>query len=208
MKNKNFNIYKDSDLIVQISNYCDKDCDRCYIKDLFSSSYLPIQVLNQEKYLNKISSIKSGVISLRGGEPTMVNNWFEKFVLPAIQMDLCVIIDTDGYFIGRNNYKDILLKLSHKKIFIRVSFDKSHYMISNDFKKMAVFANDAINHGIQFNFYSLGMKRSEILKFLNGTELEKYRSFFYTLRYYKNISRVKLKGEYLRVDGKIFNKIL
>lgn len=204
---KNFDIYKETDLIVQVNSFCDKNCEGCYFKELLSSVQ-PQLLLNQEKYLNKISLMKSGIISLRGGEPTMVKGWFEKFVFPAIQMNLTVIIETDGYFIGRNNYNDILSKLSHDKIFIRVSFDKNHYVASGDFKKMAVFTDDAVNHNIQLSFHSLGMSESEISEFLLGTDLEKYREFFYPLRYYKKISRVKLKGEYLRVDGQIFNKIV
>jgi organic radical activating enzyme len=194
------NIYESAQLIVQVNEFCGKKiedkCADCY------HHYFGKKILSTEKYLSTINTLSpDDLIVLRGGEPTMVKDWFEKFVQPAIERKLWVIIETDGYFIDQNNYSDILLKLVHKNIFIRISFDERHRPTQVDFHKMASFAKVAIEKNIQFGFYSLGMNKDQISQFIIGTDLDEYENYFLPLTLHERIQDVKLFGVYLNVDG-------
>jgi organic radical activating enzyme len=196
-------IYQEADLIVQVTGKCNKKCATCY--DLLG---ILKGELVQETYLHSINDLKKGaIIVLRGGEPTIVVNWFEKFVAPAINKGLRVIIETNGYFISENDYSQILSKLTCKNIFVRISFDKSHTPNKTDFSKMAFFAKEATKLHINFAFYSLGINKEEIINFIQRTELELYVEKFHSLIYYREIYKVPLKGKYLRADGKMFLNI-
>lgn len=197
-------IYQEANLIVQVTGKCNKKCATCY--DLLG---ILKGELAQETYLLSIDKLRKGdLVVLRGGEPTIVANWFEKFVGPAINKGLRVIIETNGYFISENDYSQILSKLAYKNIFVRISFDKSHIPNKSDFSKMALFAKEATKFHINFAFYSLGMNKKQIINFTQGTELEMYLEKFHPLEFYQDISKVQIKGKYLRVDGTLLNKIL
>jgi len=198
-------IYKSAEFIIQVSGFCNKKCEGCYLKNFFP------EILDKSIYLFHISSLFPGdLISIRGGELTLVVGWFDRFVQPAIDKGLKVIIETNGYFIGRSNYYEILPRLAHDNIFLRISFDKEHAPNSNkeEFFKMSLFAQDAQKIGIKFGFYSLGMNDDQILEFIENTALESYLEFFHPLTKYDDISQIKLKGRYLRADGKIFDNIV
>jgi hypothetical protein len=72
---------------------------------------------------------------------------------------------------------------------------------------MCSFANEATSRNINFGFYSLNMNMNQIKKFIYGTELEPYQKKFHSLIYHPDFSKIKIKGKYLRVDGKIFDFI-
>lgn len=204
---ENINVYENADLIVQVNGFCGRKkkdkCKGCYIKS-FSK-----KVLNVERYLFVINTLKQGdLIVLRGGEPTLVKDWFEKFVSPALYMGMRVIIESNGSFIQKDNYYNILQKLIHPNLFVRISFDSSHNPTKKDFDKMVLFANDAKGVGINFAFYSLDMNKEQISWFIKGTGLDSFSNYFHPLLYYKDISLVKLKGKYLSVDGKLPEKII
>ncbi len=213
MKNEkrleNIDIYKDADLIVQTSNRCNSSCPGCYLKEIDIETKLDLGIY--EHHLAKLKA--NDIVAIRGGEPTMIKGWFGKFVQPALDKNLKIIIESNGYFIGRDNYEKVLLKIMNPDVFVRISFDKIHLFkkteeeIFNLFLKMAFFAKDAIFFRIQFGFYSLGMNKTQIDNYINGTIMSQYNNYFYTLEYYPDISQVKLKGKYLNSNGFCSNRI-
>jgi len=150
---------------------------------------------------------------LRGGEPTIEKLWFEKYVNPALEKNLHVILESNGYFIGKEDYEDLWEKLEGKDIEIRISFDEIHLAQisknkqSSEFYKMAKFANDAIEKRIKFGFFCLAMDKKQIKKFINNTPLENYDRYFHSLVYYNYIQEIELKGEYIDVKGIAHKKI-
>ncbi len=208
---ENADIYQEATLIVETTNRCDRKCFFCYKKQL---GKIKSQDLDQSVYFKSLKGLKkNSLVVLRGGEPTMVINWFDKFVEPALSSGLRIILESDGFFIRRKNYTKMIKKLSYSNLFIRISFDEMHLRgldkekIEVGFKKMALFAQDAIQNKINFGFYALGMSSTKILNFTKNTELEPYFKYFHTIIWRNNISRVKLKGKYLRVDGVLSENI-
>lgn len=202
----NMDVYKNADLIVQTTNKCSKGCEDCYVASLGLKNEL-----NDEQYVDQISSLKEGdMIALRGGEITTVKNWFERFIIPALDKKLKIILETNGYFIGTAEYNEILKKIANENIFTRVSFDLVHLKNGKEeleFNHMATFAKDAENNKMNFGFYSLGMDVNQIKDFINGTPLEPYFEKFHPLVKYKKISEITLKGKYLKADGNLSDKI-
>lgn len=203
---RKIDVYQSAKLIIQVNEYCGKKiedkCVGCFLQSFGK------KVLSLKKYLSTINTLSpDDLIVLRGGEPTMVKGWFEKFVQPALNIKLKVIIETGGFFINKKNYSDILFKLVHKNIFIRISFDEKHLPTQADFYKMASFAEIATEKNIQFGFYSLGMDIDQISQFITGTVLEEYENFFQPLTFHENIFDVKLSGLYLNVDGDLLKQI-
>ncbi len=202
-------IYDKASLIVQTTNKCTKNCPGCYLTESLKNKK---EELDQERYRECISKLKEGsLITLRGGEITMIRDWFEKFVVPALDKNLKIIIESNGYFIEKQDYQDILKKINDNKISIRISFDQEHIRnskdITSEFKKMARFAEDAKNTGINFGFYSLGMDGTQIQNFVKGTLLEPYIDKFHSLTFYPKISSVKIKGQYLKSNGNLSDDI-
>ncbi|HAQ02648.1 hypothetical protein A2467_00545 [Candidatus Nomurabacteria bacterium RIFOXYC2_FULL_36_8] len=202
MKNlAEIDVYKTADLIVETTFFCNLDCGNCPFHGVQRK-------LNLDIYLNNLYELVAGeIVVLRGGEITTINNWFESFVVPAINKELLIIIETNGYFIGRDNYYELLTKLSHVNVFIRIGFDISHGPTAEDFSKMAFFAKDAIESGVRFGFYSVNMSKNQIKNFLYKTKLEPFLNYFHSLREYIDFSRVKLKGKYLKSDGQLISCI-
>lgn len=202
----NIDVYKNADLIIQTTNKCSKGCDGCIVADLG-----PKIELDTEKYLESIGNLKeNNLIALRGGEITLIDDWFEKFIVSALNKKLKIILESNGYFIGTEKYNEILKKIANDQIFIRISFDLMHLKKGNadlEFNKMATFAKDAENNKINFGFYSCGMNENEIKNFTNGTVLEPYLNKFHSLIKYSNASEVKLKGKYLNAKGDISDKM-
>jgi len=177
-------IYKDADLIVETTTVCNKSCDYCP----FSGNNQIKKILDFNIYINKIKKLKNrSIVAIRGGEPTIINGWFNKFVQPALDLDLQIIIETNGYFIGKDDYLEVLSNLAHKDIFMRVSFDRQHIngfnekQMDTEFFKMAFFAEDALSLGINFGFYCVGMTENDISLFIKGTKLEPYLRLFHFL---------------------------
>jgi hypothetical protein len=202
MKNlAEIDVYKDADLIVETTFFCNLDCVNCPFHGRQRQ-------LNLSVYLNNLNKLTTGnIVVLRGGEITTINNWFEEFVTPAINKELLVIIETNGYFIGKDNYYELLTKLSHVNIFMRIGFDISHNPTAKDFNRMLFFAKDAIESGVKFGFYSVNMGNKQIKNFLYKTKLEPFLNYFHSLREYIDFSRVKLKGKYLKSDGQLLDRI-
>lgn len=199
MKNKleKIDVYKNADLIVETTFFCNLDCCNCPFHGIQRQ-------LNLSTYLNHLNELVAGeIVVLRGGEITTINNWFEKFVIPALNKDLLIIIETNGYFIGKDNYYELLTKISHLDIFMRIGFDLSHCPTTEDFNKMAGFAKDAIKYSIKFGFYSVNMKKNQINNFIHDTELEPFQRYFHSLIEYTDFTRVKIKGKYLKSDGSL-----
>lgn len=200
-------IYKNADLIVQTTEMCSKNCPDCYLL----KNNIAKNNLSDEKYESCISDLKTGqTVALRGGEITMIKNWFDRFVVPALNNKLKIILETNGYFIGTEEYDDILNKIARDEIFTRISFDPMHLNVNdqnNEFEKMALFAKDAEENKINFGFYSLDLNKKQIIDFIENTPLEPYVEKFHSLVKYGNISDVSIKGKYLQADGKLVNRI-
>ncbi|MFH1697079.1 MAG: radical SAM protein [Candidatus Diapherotrites archaeon] len=199
-------IYETAVAIFQVNNYCDKACLACYVTPARKMELGPVV------FLRNIEALKKGdLISIRGGEPTLCKNWFARYVEPALLKDMRVVLETNGYFIGRDDYENTLAKLAHKNISVRISFDSQHTGWLNEtarkkeFEKMARFAQDARRAGIKFGFYALGMGKKQIEKFIDGTPLEKYAKKFRSLTLYSDVSCVKLRGKYITADGRVHN---
>ena len=204
-------VYEKASLIVQTTSSCSKSCPECYLKE---NPEIKKEELNQERYEESISKLNEGdTIALRGGEITTIRDWFEKFVAPALNKGLKIIIETNGYFIGKEDYQSILEKINDERISVRISFDPEHLKdlkeenVSSEFEKMAIFAEDAESAGINFGFYSLGMNSEQIQKFVRGTPLEHYINKFHPLAFYPQISAVEIKGKYLKSNGNISDRI-
>jgi MoaA/NifB/PqqE/SkfB family radical SAM enzyme len=204
-------IYQNADLIVQTTDKCNKGCPGCY---LANNSLLKNNDLSFEKYNDCISQLSEDkIIALRGGEMTIMKDWFEKFVTPALNKKLRIILETNGYFMGTKEYQDVLEKISNPQIFTRISFDSMHLNgldqdgIKSEFKKMSSFAADAENRKINFGFYSLGMDKNQIADFIKGTSLEAYSNKFHPLVEYDDISAVHIKGKYLKANGDLSDRI-
>jgi pyruvate-formate lyase-activating enzyme len=219
----NLDVYKDADLIVETTKFCNKKCEGCYNCSLTNLCNKEIKIDEKIKnsYSNEISKLKEGdVVALRGGEPTLIENWFEEFIVPALGKKLKVILETNGFFIERQQYQKILqnIKKDNLSIFIRISLDEKH--LSNitletrneELKKMTHFAEDAEKDGINFGFYSMGtsknqMNEEKIKSFVKETSLEQFINKFHSLVFYPKISDVNIKGKYLKTNGEVSNKI-
>lgn len=203
----NMDVYNSADLIVQTTDSCNKNCPDCYL----TKNNIIKNNLSDIKYKDSISDLKEGqIIALRGGETTMIKDWFKKFITPALDKKLKVILETNGYFIGKEGYKDILNEIARDDIFIRISFDPMHVMADDkdeEFKKMALFAKDAEENKINYGFYSLNLNQEQIMNFIKNTPLEPYIEKFRPLIKYNNISEVKISGKYLKANGEIFDRI-
>jgi len=201
-------VYEKADLIVQTTNRCSKRCKACYLAE---NSETEKEELSQEIYEDCISKLQEGdLVALRGGEITTIKDWFEKFVAPALNKGLKVMLETNGYFIGTKEYENILKNLCDDRISVRISFDKEHLNEKDslsEFEKMAKFANDAKNNGIKFGFYALGMDRNQIQDFVKETPLESYSNEFHSLTFYPKISELAIKGKYLKSDGQLSDRI-
>lgn len=204
-------VYEKASLIVQTTSKCNKSCPECYLSE---NTEIIKEELSLNIYKESISNLNEGdTIALRGGEITTIQNWFEKFVAPALNRGLKVIIETNGYFIGTKDYQSILEKLNDERISVRISFDSEHLKnvkkenIASEFEKMAHFAENAESAGINFGFYSLGMDKAQIQNFIQGTSLEPYINKFHSLAFYPEISAVEIKGKYLKSDGNISDRI-
>ncbi|MFA5793275.1 MAG: radical SAM protein [Candidatus Gracilibacteria bacterium] len=202
------NIYQNADLIVQTTKGCTMDCKGCYLAKPGKSTEL-----DTETYRAEIAKLQKGnVVALRGGEITKINNWFAKFVAPAIKMGLMVVIESNGHFIEANNYNEVLEGMKNPAIDVNISCDKIHLGNKNpaqkeeEFAKMARFASDATERGINFGFYAL-MSTEEIPDFVEGTALAEYLGKFHALPFYADISQVSLHGKYLNCEGRISDKI-
>jgi organic radical activating enzyme len=200
-------VYQNADLIVQTTDKCNKNCPGCYL----AQNNVIKNNLSENDYLNSINKLKAGqIVALRGGETTMIKNWFEQFVIPALDNKLKVILETNGYFIGTNDYKDVLDKIAKENIFTRISFDPMH-IIANDkdreFEKMSLFAKDAEENKINFGFYSLDLDKEQIMDFIKNTPLESYINRFHSLIKYDDISELKIKGKYLKANGEVLDRI-
>ena len=211
MKNlKNINVYESANLIVQTTTDCTNECPDCFFSQM---ERVKIE-LDQVIYNSCLSTLRKGnLVSLRGGEITKIDNWVEKFINPAIARGLKIIVETNGYFIGGLNYTEILNKISHRNIFVRVSFDKMHIAkldpdekVQAEFLKMALFAKDATEKGIKFGFYSTGMNSEQVADFIKDTALESYFGSFSFLHKYSPTAKVSLKGKYLHANGIISTK--
>jgi hypothetical protein len=208
--NENLDIYQNADLIVQTTYTCNRDCSGCYLKNLGSKIELSHGI-----YCNHLATLnKNDLIVLRGGEITMLESWFEKFVEPAIKMELQVIVETNGFLLRTIDFYDIISKISTADVFFRISFDKMHLEelsakeIQLEFNKMFLFVSDFEIGNINFGFYSLDMSNSEMLNFIKDTVLEPYLKYFHSLKRYGDISKIPLKGKYLRADGALLNRIV
>lgn len=204
-------VYEKASLIVQTTSSCNKKCPECYLSE---NPEIKKEELDCTRYKESISNLNEGdTIALRGGEITTIQDWFDKFVIPALNNGLKIIIETNGYFIGKEDYQSTLEKINDGRISIRISFDLEHLKnlkkenIAPEFEKMAHFAKDAEDMGINFGFYSLGMDKTQIQNFIRGTPLESYVNKFHSLTLYPQISAVKIKGKYLKSDGNISDKI-
>lgn len=204
-------VYDKANLIVQTTNRCSKNCPACYLAE---NPDVKKEELGQDRFEECVSKLNEGdTIALRGGEITIVPDWFEKFVVPALNKDLKIIIETNGHFIGTKDYQNILEKISDNRISVRISFDAEHVKnlneqnISSEFEKMARFAKDAESAGINFGFYSLGMDEAQIRNFVQGTPLESYIGKFHSLQFYPEISAVEIKGQYLKSNGNLSDRI-
>lgn len=204
-------VYEKVSLIVQTTSSCNKNCPECYLSE---NPEIKKEELNHGRYEECISKLNEGdTIALRGGEITTIQDWFDKFVAPALNKGLKVIIETNGYFIGTKDYQSILEKINDNRISVRVSFDLEHLKnlkeenVASEFEKMARFAKDAESAGINFGFYSLGMNKEQIQNFVQGTPLESYINKFHSLAFYPEISAVEIKGKYLKSDGNISDRI-
>lgn len=206
--NTEMDVYQNADLIVQTTNRCDKNCPDCY---LLKNGIAKKDDLSKEKYESSISQLNEGqIIALRGGEMTIMKDWFEKFVIPALNKKLKIILETNGYFIGTKEYSDILNKIAKNEIFTRISFDPMHLRLkdkNNEFEKMALFAKDAEDNKINFGFYSLDLNKEQIIDFIKNTPLEPYIEKFHSLIKYDNISDVSIKGKYLKSDGSLIDRV-
>jgi len=204
-------VYERASLIVQTTNRCSKRCPGCYLSENPATEN---QELDQSRYEECIGGLKEGdTVALRGGEITLLQDWFERFATPALEKGLKIIIETNGYFIETKDYQDVLEKMNNDKISVRISFDLEHLKglqeekVASEFEKMARFAEDAENAGINFGFYALGMDGAQIQKFVQGTPLEQFTSKFHSLAFHPQISNLKINGQYLKSDGKLSDRI-
>lgn len=200
-------VYEKTKLIVQINLICNKNCPACYRQK-------GEETLSLKRFNEEISKLSTGdMISIRGGEPTLYKKWLEDYIEPSLRKGLKIAIDTNGQFIDRQNYKEVLEKLMRGKITVRISFDEIHLEGLNskerakEFEKMAMFAKDAEKRGISFGFYALGMDKQKINKFIEGTPLQEFNKMFHSLTLYEDISDIKIKGKYLKVNGEIEKNI-
>ena len=207
----NNEVYDKASLIVQTTNRCSKKCPACYLAE---NPDVQKEELNQERYQECISKLNEGeTIALRGGEITIIPDWFEKFVVPALNKELKIVIETNGHFIGTKDYQNFLERINNKQISMRISFDSEHIKnlneesVASEFVKMARFAKDAEKAGINFGFYSLGMNETQIRNFIQSTPLEPYFNRFHSLTFYPQISTLEIKGQYLKSNGNISDRI-
>jgi len=203
------NIYQVADLIVQTTDGCTMNCQGCYLAKPGKSTELDTQI-----YRNEIEKLREGnIVALRGGEITKIDNWFAKFVTPALKMGLRVVIESNGHFIEANNYAEVLEGMQNPAIEVRISFDQTHLghkqpkQVTAEFARMANFAYDATQRQINFGFYALAMDEQAIQNFVSGTPLEPYAGKFNTLPFHEDISQVPLKGKYLSCQGQTFGRI-
>ncbi len=211
--NENLDIYQYADLIVQTTYACNRNCSTCYVKDL---DFIKKKIeLSRDVYCAYLSTLnKNDLIVLRGGEITMLESWFEKFVEPAIEKELRIIIETNGFLLRTIDFYDFISKISNADVFLRISFDKIHLEkctakeIELEFNKMLLFLSDFEIWNINFGFYSLDMSTPEILNFIKNTVLEPYPKYFHSIARYDDISKTPLKGKYLRADGELLNRII
>ena len=97
---------------------------------------------------------------------------------------------------------------------IRISLDKQHY--TNLYSILGNKLNSILNkfvifcevNKINLEFSALDMNKKELSIFLKEVGLEKYENRYVLLKYYKDISKLKIKGKYVTPDGQIHNKII
>lgn len=194
-------VYQEAKYIFQITDSCNQACAGCYAAQGKNQ-------LDFKKYNIYIGSLSQGdTIAIRGGEPFMHKRWYEDFASPALEKGLQVIIDTNGIFMNHQNYDEILKKLSHPNITVRISFDNEHLhdlsenKQSEKFEKMALFVKEAKRQGINYSFSCLGMSAEEIDAMLKGTSLESARGKFSPLTFYSDISQLPISGKYIDTNG-------
>ncbi len=195
---KGVDIYKEADLIVETTTFCNKSCKGCFFEDKKREKI----ILNHLVYYNTLLNLKKrSLIVLRGGEISTINDWFDIFVKPALDRQLIVIIESNGLFMEDLNY--FLPKLRHKNIFLRISFDLMHIKSRNFRKECAqkyFFAKMATKKRINFGFYATGMESEQMINLLKGSGLEEYFFKFYFLKKYSS-EKLNINGIYLRADG-------
>lgn len=115
------------DLIIEVTNVCNKNCKGCYASnvDLNSGkeSNLSPELLNLS--LQSLLILEElNTISIRGGEPTL-NQDIDKIILRLEKFSFDKIyLETNGDWIQENS--PLLLKLENSKVIIKLSTDKMH----------------------------------------------------------------------------------
>ena len=195
--------YEEANAIFKINSFCNRRCPGCYA----SSNGESLDTCLYQEQLEKIP--KGSLVTFRGGEPTLHPTWFEDYVQPALNHGLNVALETNGAFIGSRNYERDLDRLYDEGIHVRLSFDETHLGVLNqqerkiEFRKLARFAGDAIDKGISFGFYALGMDQHQIRRMIAGTELESSADKFHSLTFYSDISELSISGNYVDVSGRV-----
>jgi organic radical activating enzyme len=119
------------DLIVEVTNQCNKSCPGCYAPNVFEttaeSNSSKIKNLSANSLLAKWNELEilkqADIISVRGGEPSL-NPEIAEILLFLAKQAAHVILETNGDWI-ENNF-DLLKKLSGSKVIIKLSADQMH----------------------------------------------------------------------------------
>ncbi len=200
--------YEKSKYIFQVNSICKNNCPGCYVlKDG--------KTLDEGKYLEFLQDVNPGdVVTFRGGEPTLTENFLDDFLKSALDMGAHAILESNAAFIGAAEYDKYLETLSDQNMEVRISVDKHHvHDLSADvrqakFNSIATFIEDAKQRNIGWGLYALGMHRRQTERFLKETALEPYIEYIRPLTKYSHIEDLPLKGKYVDVEGRVHENLV
>lgn len=132
------------DLVVEVTNVCDRACNGCYAANIVSKkSKEEVYESMQGLFLDpdKLSELCFGLeekvdsISLRGGEPTR-HPKLTKIIEIVRTISKQVFLETHGRWITEDESEALLKCLSQHGVIVKISFDKMHGLKSSTLEKI------------------------------------------------------------------------
>jgi organic radical activating enzyme/ubiquinone/menaquinone biosynthesis C-methylase UbiE len=200
--------YEKAKYIIQVNAKCNFNCPDCYVVK-------GSETMEKEVFQHLIENVRENeMICLRGGEPTLSENLIEDFIHPALDKGICVILESNGSFVGSPRYQDYLKLLTRKNIEIRLSLDREHVDFSfgdtsrTRIDRISKFIDDATPLNIKFGLFALGMCREQVKKFLQEYSVESWLPYIRPLTKYSIISELPIKGKFVDIYGGLHERIV
>lgn len=132
------------DLIVEVTNVCDRACNGCYAANVFTNKskeeiYEEMRTLfiDPNDFSEFCSTYQKTMktLSLRGGEPSR-HPKLNEIIEGAKMISEQVYLETHGRWILEDSSYDLLSTIQKHDVVVKISFDRMHGLRSSTLEKM------------------------------------------------------------------------